>query len=109
LTATQQTAPSRSSRLVFQKPALVGLNPVVIPPKPLPSVGRWRRCSAPAGISSDDVRLINRLGRNGLSRFATLVVCDVPDEVADEHIVLGLNRCLLIANQLASNERADGV
>jgi hypothetical protein len=52
LTATQQTAPSRSSRLVFQKPALVGLNPVVIPPKPLPSSGRWRRCSAPAGISS---------------------------------------------------------
>ena len=50
--ATQQTAPSRSSRLVFQKPALVGLNPVVIPPKPLPSSGRWRRCSAPAGISS---------------------------------------------------------
>jgi hypothetical protein len=61
------------------------------------------------GLARDDVRLINRLGRNGLSRFAKLVVCDVPDEVADEHIVLGLNRCLLIANQLASNERADGV
>jgi hypothetical protein len=53
------------------------------------------------------VRLINRLGRNGLGRFAELVLCGSPSEVAGDYIVLGFDRCLLIADQPAGDERAD--
>ena len=59
------------------------------------------------GSARNDVRLINRLGRNGLSCFAELVVCGSPSKVAGDHVVLGLDRCLLIADQLAGDERAN--
>jgi hypothetical protein len=51
--------------------------------------------------------LVNRLGRNGLGRFAELIICGSLGEVAGDHVVLGLDRCLFFADQLAGDERAD--
>ena len=63
--ATQQKAPSRSSRLVFQKPALVGLNPVVIPPKPLcPAAGGGGAAPRLPGSAQQHARPVDQADRS---------------------------------------------
>ena len=59
--ATTVVALLNQARLVFQKPVLVGLNPILVLPKPLPSVGKSRRCSHLSGSTRDDVRAVERV------------------------------------------------